>query len=88
MFYIFKDLIIHGADQTEWDVTRFLEHAKLTKVNEAGEEAKADQKLNASYIQPNFGELSEPATILDREGKVMVWALPGVLHPNRVVRQS
>ena len=73
--------------QTEWDVTRFSEHAKLTKPTANGEEAEADQKLNVFFKQPNFGELIEPTTILDRHGRVMVWALPGVLHANRLVRQ-
>jgi hypothetical protein len=45
-----------------------------------------DKNLESSYKKANFGVLSEPATILDRHGKIMAWALPDVLHPNRVVR--
>lgn len=73
--------------QTEWDVTRFADRVKNTKVKEKGV-AEADLRLPLSFRQANFGKLVNPTTILDMHGKIMVWALPGVLHENRLVNIS
>jgi hypothetical protein len=86
MFYISKDLIIHNGDSTMWDVNRFAEKVKNTKVKQSESEADADKKLLDDFGHANFGYLTEPTTILDQQGRVMVWALPGVLHPKRLVR--
>jgi hypothetical protein len=83
---IFRDLIICNAEFISWDVTRFSDRAKATRVKESGLEAAGDQSLPSYFHPADFGELIEPTIILDQHGNVMVWALPGVLHPNRLVR--
>lgn len=70
---------------TNWDITRFADRVKNSKVNEDGSESKADEALQDYFEQATFGDLTEPATLLDVGGRVMVWALPGVIHPKRVV---
>jgi hypothetical protein len=80
------NLIISGTVQTEWDVERFAEKAKNTKVNESGDSG-ADHRLPIYFKEAKFGYLPDPTTILDVHGRVMAWALPGVLHEKRVVRK-
>ena len=48
----------------------------------------SDANLKKYFGETNFGDLNLLTTILDCFGRVMTWALPGVLHPNRVVSQS
>ncbi|KAI6000442.1 hypothetical protein EDC04DRAFT_2908791 [Pisolithus marmoratus] len=37
------------------------------------------------YFQhPQWGHISDPATVLDVHGRVMVWYLPGIIPPQRV----
>jgi hypothetical protein len=76
-----------NSEQTQWDVTRFADNVKNTKVKETGE-SQSDQRLPIYFPQAKFGKVVEPATILDLHGRVMVWALPGVLHPGRLVGNS
>ena len=52
------------------------------------EEAEPDPGLVDFFEQANFGDLTEPTTILDCFGRVMVWTLPEVLHENQLVSQS
>jgi hypothetical protein len=85
MAYISTYLMVYILVQTEWDITRFADKVKNTKVDE-NKESPADLTLPLHFPQAEFGKLTDPATILDLHGKVMVWALPGVLHPNRIVR--
>lgn len=51
-----------------------------------GEEAKADMNLAKYFPKAKFGHLTNPTTIFNKYGKIIVWALPGVLHPNQLVR--
>jgi hypothetical protein len=66
-------------------VLRFADRVKNTVVGEDGIESKADERLSVYFEQANFGDLEDPATILDQHGRVLVWGLQGVLHPNRLV---
>ncbi|KAI6105117.1 hypothetical protein EV401DRAFT_2078571 [Pisolithus croceorrhizus] len=57
---------------TEWDIDRFAE-----PMPHAAEKTK--------YFQyPQWGHISDPATVLDVHGRVMVWYLPGIIPPQRV----
>jgi hypothetical protein len=59
---------------------------KNSKVTIDGSISAADESIPEYFEQAAFGDLTEPTTIMDMHGRVMVWALPGVLHPNRLVR--
>ncbi|KAI6112734.1 hypothetical protein F5141DRAFT_1214028 [Pisolithus sp. B1] len=57
---------------TKWDIDRFAEprpHA-------------ADKTKYFQY--PQWGHIPDPATVLDVHGRVMLWYLPGIIHPDRV----
>jgi hypothetical protein len=75
------------SEFTDWDITCFADKVKNPKVAEDGAESKTDLSLHKYFEQMNFGDLTEPTTILDMHGRIMVWALPGMLHPNRLVRR-
>ncbi|KAI6003373.1 hypothetical protein EDC04DRAFT_2611743 [Pisolithus marmoratus] len=36
------------------------------------------------FPHPQWGHISDPATVLDVHGRVMVWYLPGIIPPQRV----
>lgn len=35
-----------------------------------------------------MGKITLPATVVDKQGKILMWYLPGLLLPHRVVRSS
>ena len=80
-------MLVCNVVQMEWDVTRFADSVKNTRVHE-DKEAEADLRLPLYFRQAEFGKLTTPATILDMHGRVMVWALPGILNPKRLVNNS
>ncbi|KAI6096116.1 hypothetical protein EDD17DRAFT_1767742 [Pisolithus thermaeus] len=57
---------------TEWDIDRFAE-------------SKRNVEDKTKYFPyPQWGHISDPATILDVHGRVVVWYLPGIMSPARV----
>jgi hypothetical protein len=80
-----RDLIIYIIGKTDWDAVRFADSAKNTKVKKSGTEGEADKSLRRHFHKAHFKDLMEPTTILNCHGKVIVWALPGILHPNRLI---
>lgn len=85
--FISKGSMGYIVVQTKWDVTRFADRVKNTKVH-GDRVAQADLTLPLYFQQAEFGDLVTPTTILDMHGKIMVWALPGILHPSRLVSNS
>lgn len=81
--YLIKD----GSDRTEWDVTRLADKVKNTRALDDGKSALDDLKLAKHFKNPELGHLDEPATILDRYGRIMVWHLPGIFVSSRIVRR-
>jgi hypothetical protein len=71
--------------KTEWDVSRFADRVKNSKVDSSGKVSGTDANLNKYFKESSFGTLTEPTTILDQYGRVMVWALPGLFHSKRIV---
>ena len=47
--------------------------------------SETDARLNLYFEQARFGEITEPTTIIDKHCRIMAWALPGVIHPMRLV---
>ncbi|KAI6094155.1 hypothetical protein EDD17DRAFT_1503854 [Pisolithus thermaeus] len=60
-------------DVTEWDIDRFAEPKRNVE----------DKTKYFPY--PQWGLISDPATILDVHSRVVVWYLPGIMSPARVV---
>jgi hypothetical protein len=76
------------SGRTAWDVERLADHVKNSVVHENGMESQADSSTPEYFEQADFGDITDPTTILDMHGRVIVWALPGVMHPNRLVSQA
>jgi hypothetical protein len=74
--------------KTEWDVMRFADRVKNSRVTMDGERSKGDLSLPSYFPQACFGELEDPATILDAHGRIIVWHLPDILHVNRIVSHA
>jgi hypothetical protein len=71
--------------RTEWDVTRYAELAKVSKVNTDGGIAEADGKMAKYFQQAEFGNIELPATILDQHGRILAWHLPDIITKKRLV---
>ena len=56
----------------KWDYDRFAESEKK-------------RVSNQFFVKSHLGSFSNPATIVDMHGKILVWYLPGLLLPHQVV---
>ena len=72
-------------DEVDWDATRFADQVKNTRPHPNGEQAVEDLNLEKYFKNPVLGDLDEPATIVDRFARIMVWYLPDVLYPSLIV---
>ncbi|KAG1883109.1 hypothetical protein F4604DRAFT_1921006 [Suillus subluteus] len=65
------------------DVDRFAEMAKVSPPNRDGSVLNTDQQQK--YFAPAIiGKISVPATIVDRQGKILTIYLPHILSPSRI----
>lgn len=75
-----------GSDKIGWDVTRLADRVKNTRPRADGKTPLEDAKLAKFFENPQLGDLVIPATILDRHGCIILWYLPYIFSPRRVVR--
>jgi hypothetical protein len=73
--------------QAEWDVERLSDAVK-------GYRPKSDEAVDASledlrqyFSLSEFGSQTEPCTVVDRHGRIIVWHLPDILWQPRLVRK-
>jgi hypothetical protein len=64
---------------------RLADRVKNTCPREDGESAHDDINITKYFKKSHFGDLDEPATIVDREGRIFCWHLPDILIFARVV---
>ena len=50
--------------------------------------AVEDARLAKYFKNPQFGYLSDPGTVLDQHGRIMLWHLPCIYSPLRMVSCS
>ena len=75
----------HVTGETEWDVTRFSDRVKNARPRANGDSSVEDTRLAKFFVNPQFRDMDKPSTILDRHGRIMVWYLPHIFAPCRVV---
>lgn len=74
------------SDQTDWDVERLADRVKNTRPQEGDANASVEDKRLAKYFKnPQFGEFDEPATVIDRHGRIILWHLPLIISVYRMV---
>ena len=74
------------SDQTDWDVERLADRVKNTRPQEGDANASVEDKRLAKYFKnPQFGEFDEPATVIDRHGRIILWYLPLIISVYRMV---
>jgi hypothetical protein len=68
-------LIDRFSASAGWDYERF---------------AESDKKRESGKFFPevHLGSVTEPMTLVDMHGKILMWYLPGLLLPHRVVRST
>jgi len=78
---------IKTVDQTDWDVTCLADRVKNSRRLD-GDVSIEDASLAKYFKNPELGDFTLPATILDRHGRILVWYLPHIFSSCRVVRMS
>ena len=85
IFFLWYWSVHFLTEKTEWDVTRFADRVKNVRPRADGDNSTEDTRLAKFFTNPHFGDVDEPSTILDWHGRIMVWYLPGIFPPHRVV---
>jgi hypothetical protein len=68
-------LIARLPAELEWDFDRYVK-------------SKQKQKTEKYFTGANLGLIAKPTTVVDLHGKILMWYLPGLLLPHRVVRST
>jgi hypothetical protein len=76
------------ADQVEWDVERYSDHTKNSRPTTSEQISSADQQLEKYFPKAHWGRSDEPGVLIDCQGRILVWHLPGILSRARVVRNQ
>ncbi|KAG1747474.1 hypothetical protein EDB19DRAFT_1905614 [Suillus lakei] len=73
--------------RADLDADRFADSAKASHPSHADSQR---HKLAKYFHCPSFGSISEPATFVDRHGRILAWYLPEIMVPDRMdcVNQS
>jgi hypothetical protein len=59
----------------EWDIEEYYKkHLKA-----------GNDKKRVNFPNPSFGAFSEPLTVVDSKGRIVLWYLPGLLSPEQQV---
>jgi hypothetical protein len=80
-------LITSGKVQVEWDAEEFSLRAKAT-VEKNGWISPSNESLINFFPDVCFGHIAEPAIIIDRHGRIIVWYLPHIVSQVVVGDQS
>ena len=79
-----EELLVH----TEWDIERYADRVKLSKVHPDGHVGDNDVKLSNYFEEAGLGDIDIPATILDHHHRIIPWHLPSIICQHRIVCTS
>ncbi|OAX31579.1 hypothetical protein K503DRAFT_787747, partial [Rhizopogon vinicolor AM-OR11-026] len=68
----------------EWDVDRYAEMIKIPQPNHHGTPSTDQERLQKYFPLAVFGRISTPATIVDKNGKLLMMYLPNILSSSRL----
>lgn len=74
------------TDYVKWDAERYGESCKISPPKPTGMPTGEPERLQKYYAKAKLGNISAPATIVDRHGRIMTIYLPNILSSSRVVR--
>lgn len=72
------------TDYVDWDVDRYADKVKCSPVLANGAPTQGDN-IHKYFSKTVLGKISEPATIVDCNGKILVWHFPNILSLSHVV---
>ena len=75
----------HFIGTAPWDIARVADFVKGTIVTATGQPTGNDLTFPNYFPDAGLGYIQDPATIVDRHGRVITWHLPGILSRARVV---
>lgn len=74
-----------GIVRLDWDMARY---AARLGPQDRGRNKRKNESLANAYPNPNIGEVTQPATIVDKDGRLVGWYLPGLLSAETQVCES
>src|SRR5580704_7253237 len=69
----------------EFDVERLADYIKNTVQKEGAKTSKSNLDLPKYFKMPNLGEVVDPATVIDRHGRILLWYLPDIIIERLVI---
>lgn len=70
---------------TNFDIDRLAEKIKNTRVTDGDGDSLEDDHLAKFFSPTVLGVLDYPSTVVDKHGRIILWYLPDILAPCRVV---
>jgi hypothetical protein len=68
--------MVYRTVHIPWDIEEYqLQHLKAGK-----------DKKRSRFPNPSFGRFSDPLTVVDAKGRIVLWYLPGLLSEDQQVR--
>ena len=85
--------ILFPACQEFWNMTVYSKKVKATNLKASASPPpswpqKEKKELEECFKYLTLGHKDFPSIIVDRHGRIVLWYLPGILHPQRIVSSS
>jgi len=77
-----------GTEQTAWSVVQYLVELKRLGKCCTGMQEHVEGELLQLFLSGAIQTISEPCVVLDSEGIILLWFLPGLLGRKRKVSQA
>jgi len=81
-------LLSNWSVRVSFDIEYYSEHIKNSRVKHNDQVAKELGRLSKFYKPEKGGVHQEPMVVMDFHGRILLWYLPEVLSPARLVRSQ
>lgn len=68
-----------------FDIDRLAERVKNPRVKDDQANNLADEHLSKFFSLTSLGIIEDPTTVVDQHGRIILWFLPNIMAPFRVV---
>lgn len=71
----------------DFDIDRLADKVKNARIKEVDPHNLSDEHLSKFFSPTTLGVIDDPATVVDEHGRVILWFLPDIMAPFRVVSE-
>lgn len=68
-----------------FDIDRLADKVKTTRVQDSRPDDAAIGQLSKFFTPTALGVVEMPSTVVDQHGRIILWHLPDIIAPHRVV---